>query len=431
MSIRTKLTLVTLSGLIAIYAIVGGMLSSTSFGHVMANSGPYPQLSIFSEVVRHIVTDYVEKPDLNKVRIGALRGLTDALDPYSAYLLPQQVKEYQAKTQTDATGLMLGSIRGYAYVISVVPNSPAAKAGVKARDFIEYIDGHATHDIDLVDAYSLLSGAPGTQVEVAYLRSGARGSEKVKITRGSVTAPKPELQALEQQIGYVKVQSLPGQSEAVQASIREAIKRGANKIILDLRGSAGDDLQAGVEVANYFLKSGTIAKVIGRKEKVIMTYEAKPEKTLTDLPLAIITDYSTAGAAEIVAAAILDNKRGEVIGERTFGIGSEQKLFPIDDGSAFLLTVARYASPNGKFFLPEGVTPSVEVKRKDVADASALDELDPDASPAPSTTPNPSDKDKATKPVTQAAPQKPAEDLLLKKAIEVLTTANKAKKKAA
>lgn len=427
MSIRTKLTLVLISGAIAIYAIVGGMLSSSSFGRAVASAGPYPQLKIFEEVVRHIVNDYVEKPDLNKVRIGALRGLTDGLDPYSAYLLPQQVKDYQAnKSYSDATGLMLGSIRSYAYVISVTPNSPAAKAGIKPRDYIEYIEGHATYDMDLLDVYSLLSGAPNTSVEVAYRRGGSRNSEKVKITRGPVAMPKPELQALEQQIGYIKIPALQGQAEAVQVALKDALKKGANKIILDVRGSAGDDLQAGVEVANYFLKSGTIAKVIGRKERVINTYEAKPEKALTDLPVVVITDFSTAGAAEIVAAAIMDNKRGEVVGERTFGIGSEQKLFPMEDGAAMLLTIARYASPSGKFFLPDGVTPSVEVKRKDLADASTPEEIDGAPSPSPSASPG-----KETTPAPTASVQKPTEDLMLKKAIEVITTGAKAKKKAA
>lgn len=430
MSIRTKLTLVTISGLIAFYAIVGGMLSGSSFGRVIANPGPYPQLKIFEEVVRHIVNDYVEKPDLNKVRVGALRGLADGLDPYSAYLVPQQLKEYQANKgrYQDMTGLALGSVQRYAYVISVLPNSPAAKAGIRPRDVIEYIDGHATPDIDLIDAYSMLSGQSGTTVELTFLRGRSRGSEKIKITRAPVMLPKPETQILEQQIGYIKVPALQGQAEAVQAAIKDAAKRGANKIILDLRGSAGEDLQAGVAVANYFLKSGTIVKVIGRKEKLLNTYEAKPENAITDLPVVVVIDATTAGAAEIVAAAILDNKRGEVIGERSFGVGTEQQIFPLDDGSAMLLTTSRYAAPSGRFFFPDGVLPNVEVKRQDLAAATIPDDTDNEPSPSPSAgAPNKN----VTPTPTPAGAAKPAEDLLLKKAIEVLTTNAKAKKKTA
>lgn len=428
MSIRSKLTLVTLSGLIAIYAIVGGMLFNSSLGRAIADPGPYPQLRIFEEVVRHIVNDYVEKPDLEKVRVGALRGLTDGLDPYSAYLLPQQVKEYQAGKGkvVDTTGIVLGQYRGYAYVIAVVPGSPADKAGIKAQNVIEYIDGHATRDIDLYDMRSLLNGAPGTTVEVSVFRNNA--TDKIKITRGPVPNPKPEVQALENQIGYVKVPVLnPGQSEAVRAAVQDAIKRGAQKIILDLRGAAGGDLKEGVTVANYFVKSGTLAKVIGRSGKVIATYEAKPEAAMTDLPVAALVDLTTAGASEIVAAAIMENQRGDVIGSRTFGVGSEQELFMLDDGSAMLLTTARYASPSGKFFLPEGVTPNVEVKRADLAEAGTPDDEEEARSKpnTPSTTPSPG--------ATPAVPaqQKSSEDLILKKAVEILSNSAKVKKRAA
>jgi carboxyl-terminal processing protease len=424
MSIRTKMTLVIVSGLIAFYAIVGGMLSAgSSFGRVIANPGPYPQLRIFEEVVRHIVNDYVEKPDLNKVRVGALRGLADGLDPYSAYLLPQQLKEYQTNKgrYPDMTGLTLGSYRGLAYVISVVPNSPAAKAGLQARDLIEYIDGHATPDMDLIDVYAMLSGQPGSTVEIGYLR---RGSQKVKITRGPVTLPKPELQMQEQQIGYLKIPALQGQAEAVQIALKDAIKRGASKIVLDLRGSAGEDLHAGVAVANYFLKSGTIAKVIGRKDKQLNVFEAKPENFITDLPVVVITDTSVAGAAEIVAAAILDNKRGDVVGERTFGVGTEQQIFPLDDGSAMLLTTARYAAPSGRFFFPDGVLPNVEVKRQDLATATIPDDNTNEPSPSPTASGVP---DQLAAPTSSpaATPAKLAEDTLLKKAMEVIKSKKK------
>jgi len=433
MSIRNKLTLVTLSAFIAIYAIVGGLLSNSnnSLVRAIAEPGPYQQLRIFEEVVRHIVMDYVEKPDLEKVRIGALRGLTDGLDPYSAYLLPPQVKEYEAhRGNGDTTGMVLGQYQGFAYVIAVVPGAPADKSGIRAGDVIEYIDGHATRDLDLYDMRSLLLGAAGSTTELSVFRNSR--SEKIKVTRGTVAIPNPETRALEQQIGYVKVPVLTkGGSEAVRTALRDAIKRGAQRIILDLRGSAGGELKEGVAVANLFLKSGTIAKSMGRKDKVLATYEAEPEKAMTDLPVVAIVDRTTAGASEIVAAAILENQRGEIVGERTFGVGSEQELFSLEDGSALLLTTARYASPSGKIFMTEGVTPNVAIKRSDLAEVTTPDDNDADnnqTSPAqprtPAATPAPSA-------ATPAAAPKPAEDLMLKKAIEVLTNGAKTKKRAA
>jgi carboxyl-terminal processing protease len=417
MSIRGKLTLVTLSAFIALYSIVGGMLSKSNnpLVRAIANPGPYPQLRIFEDVVRHIVQDYVEKPDLEKVRVGALRGLTEGLDPYSAYLLPQQVKQYQSnKTLPDTTGMVIGQYSGFAYVIAVVPGSPAEKAGVKIGDVIEYIDTHATRDLDLYDVKSLLSGAPGSTVELTLIN---RKAEKIKLVRGKVPPTPTETRLLESQIGYVKVPILvKGQSEAVESAIKDVIKKGAKSIIIDLRGSAGGDLDEGLKVADFFLKSGVIAKSIGRKEKVIATFEAKPENDLTELPVAVIINRTTAGASEIVAAAIMENQRGEVIGERTlFGMGSEQELFPLDDGSALLLTVARYASPLGKIFMTDGVTPNVEVKRADLAEVTPSDDgKQPQAEGAP--------------PVVVAP--KPADDLEVKKAIEILTSGAKAKRRA-
>jgi carboxyl-terminal processing protease len=417
MSIRGKLTLVTLSAFIALYSIVGGMLSKSNnpLVRAIANPGPYPQLRIFEDVVRHIVQDYVEKPDLEKVRVGALRGLTEGLDPYSAYLLPQQVKQYQSnKGLPDTTGMVIGQYSGFAYVIAVVPGSPAEKAGVKIGDVIEYVDSHATRDLDLYDVKSLLSGAPGSTVELTLIN---RKAEKIKLVRGKVPPTPTETRLLESQIGYVKVPILvKGQSEAVESAIKDVIKKGAKSIIIDLRGSAGGDLDEGVKVADFFLKSGVIAKSIGRKEKVIATFEAKPENDLTELPVAVIINRTTAGASEIVAAAIMENQRGEVIGERTlFGMGSEQELFPLDDGSALLLTVARYASPLGKIFMTDGVTPNVEVKRADLAEVTPSDDgKQPQAEGAP--------------PVVVAP--KPADDLEVKKAIEILTSGAKAKRRA-
>ena len=426
MSIRSKLTLISLSAFIALYSIVGGMLSSSNnpLVRAIAETGPYPQLRIFEEVVSKIVNDYVEKPDLDKVRVGALRGLTEGLDPYSAYLLPQQVKDYQAgKYNVDVTGLVVGQYSGFAYAVTVVPNSPADKAGIRVGDVIEYIDGHATRDLDLFDVKSLLSGQPGTAVELSLIN---RKADKIKLTRATVANAPIEARTVESQTGYVKVPILhKGQADAVATAVKDVIKKGAKSVLLDLRGSAGGELSEGVLLADYFIKSGTLAKTLGRKEAVVTTYDAKPDNEVTDLPVAAIIDRTTAGAAEIVAAALMDSQRGDVIGERTlFGMGAEQKLFPLDDGSALLLTVARHASPKGKIFMTEGVTPNVEVKRADLADVNA----EGTDNETKKQTPTPPTPDGAAPPNIVAP--KSGEDVMLKKAIDVLNTA-KTKKRTA
>jgi carboxyl-terminal processing protease len=347
--------------------------------------------------------------------------LTEGLDAYSAYLLPPQVKDYQAnKDRGDTTGMVIGQFSGFAYVIAIVPGSPADKAGIRVGDVIEYIDGHATRDLDLYDVKLLLMGAPGSSVELTLIN---RNSEKIKLTRSNVTPVPAETRLLESQIGVVKVPILnKGQAAAVESAIKDVIKKGAKSLILDLRGSAGGELVEGVSVADFFLKSGTISKTLGRKDQVLATNVAKPENDLTDLPIAVIINRTTAGAAEIVAAAIMENQRGEVIGERTlFGMGSEQELFPLDDGSALLLTTARYAAPSGKIFMMEGVIPTVEVRSADLADVTNADENE-DA--------NRQQQPPGAAPPVVVAP-KPTDDLMLKKAIEVLTGGAKVKRRAA
>jgi len=409
MSIRGKLTLITVSAFIVLYSVIGGVLprSSNPFVRAFADPGPYPQLRIFEEVVRHIVNDYVEKPNLEKVRVGALRGLADGLDPYSAYLLPTQVTEYLAnKEKGDTTGLVIGQYSGFAYVIAIVPGSPAEKAGLRVGDVIEYINGQATRDLGLYDVKSLLLGPVGTPIELSLIN---RKAGKLKLVPGSVPPTPIESRLLEGQIGYLKLPILnKGESSKVEGAVRDLLRKGAKSLILDLRGSAGGETSEGIEVADYFLSTGTIVKLIGRKDKELKTFPAKSENDLTSLPVSVIVDRTTAGASEIVAAAILDNQRGDVIGERTvFGMSADQQLFKMDDGSALLLTVSRYASPSGKIFISDGVSPNIEVKRPDLA------EVNEDQNPAP--TPDAG----APAPPVVVAP-KPTDDVMLRKAVETL-----------
>jgi len=411
MSIRGKLTLITVSAFIVIYSVVGGMLprSTNPLVRALANPGPYPQLRIFEEVVRHIVNDYVEKPNLEKVRVGALRGLADGLDPYSAYLLPPQVSEYQAnRDKGDSTGLVIGQYSGFAYVIAVVPSSPAEKSGLRVGDVIEYINGQATRDLGLYDVRTLLSGPAGTPIELSLIN---RKTGKLKLVPGIVPVAPVESRLLDARIGYLKLPILArGQSARVEVSVRELVKKGAQSLILDLRGSAGGETKEGIAIADLFLSSGTIVKLIGRKDKEVAVYAASPQNDLIDIPVSVIVDRTTAGASEVIAAAILESGRGDVVGERTvFGMGAEQELFKLDDGSALLLTVARYASPSGKIFINDGVSPNIEVKRPDLAEVNE-DEKEP-ANP----------EGGAVAPPVVVAP-KADDDVMLKRAVEAIRT---------
>src|ERR1700749_147341 len=257
MSFRRKFLLVVLSATLALYAVVGGWMSSSA---QQQQNDPGAQLRIFESVLRHIQDDYVDEPDLNKVRAGALRGLAYGLDPYSTYLTTEQVKNFNPGTQKNLSGIgaELSQFASYLYVIAPVKGGPADLAGLQAGDIIEYIDGKATRDISLYDARQLLNGAPGSEVKLRVLRAGTRPFV-MNVRRGSVSVPGAEARMEAGRIGVIKVNSLAdGESADVKARLQELQKQGAQKIVIDLRDVAGGSLNEGVRVANFFIRDGAL-----------------------------------------------------------------------------------------------------------------------------------------------------------------------------
>ena len=408
MRFKTKIAIVVFSTVIAFYAIVGSFMSKS--GQVVARGSQYGQLQIFDEVLSHIIRDYVDQPDLEKVRIGSLRGLAEGLDPYSAYLSPEQVKQYDPKLNHGETGMILSKVGGYAYIVSVLKGSPAEQAGARAGDFIEYVGKVPSRDLSLYDIEQILSGQPGTTVEVRILHQGQ--SRKVNFARAKLTQPGIEARAEEPGIGYLKITSLAeGKAAEVKTQLNDLVAKGAQKIVLDLRGAANGKLQEGVAVANLFVGSGTLARVLGKADKETQAYSAEASKVVFTGPLAVVVDRSTAGPAEIIAAAVRDQKRGELVGERSFGAGSEQQMFSLSDGGALLITIAKYAPATGKPFMEEPINPTVKVDRPVEAEVILPDGDDDDDT-------------EAEKPETQATqppkPAPPVEDVQLKKAVEIL-----------
>src|SRR5713226_4518856 len=420
MSFKNKFALIALSAALALYTIAGGWLATRA--QQPAND-PGAQQKIFESVLTHIQNDYVDEPNMEKVRAGALRGLAYGLDPYSTYLTAEQVKDYRAGNKSNQAGIgaELSQVASFLYVVAPVKGSPADQAGVRAGDVIEYIDAKATRDISLYDARQLLNGAPGTEVKLRVLRANVRPLT-LTVRRGSFRAPAAEARMEIGKIGILRINSLDnGEAADARARLQELLKQGAQKIVLDLRSVAGGEIQEGVTVANYFIHDGLIAKTIGREQKVLKTFAADPKTTLFNGPVVVLIDSGTAGAAEIVASAFLEDKRGDVVGEKSFGAGAEQELFTLRDGDGLLLTTIKWASASGKPFLGEdrshsGIAPSVEVKRAENQD-SALDMEDPgnDEEGKPNQTP--------VKPGTPSQPVTPKpqpEDTQLKKALELL-----------
>ncbi len=352
-----------------------------------------------------------------------MRGLAYGLDPYSTYLTPDQVRDYRSGAGKEQVGIgaELSQVSSYLYVIAPVKGSPADLAGVRAGDIIEYIDNKATRDISLYDARQLLNGASGTEVKLRILRSRPL---TVTVKRGSFKAPPSEARMESGKIGILRINSLAeGEAADARNRLQELLKQGAQKIVLDLRSLAGGSLTEGVNVANLFIKDGNLAQTIGRESKTLKTFTAEPKTAIFNGPVVALIDTGTAGAAEIIASALLERKRGDVVGEKSFGAGTEQQLFTLRDGDGLLLTTIKWASANGKPFLGEdrarsGVTPTVEVKRQELVEAIDPEDLtgnDDDAV----TKPNPQNDKREVAPEA-AAPKQQPEDVQLKKALELL-----------
>src|SRR5215210_3706811 len=421
MSFRTKFILTLLSATLTLYTAVGGWISTRA--QQPAND-PNAQLRIFESVLQHIQSDYVDEPNMDKVRAGALRGLAYGLDPYSTYLTPEQVREYNAGNKDNLSGIgaELSQVASYLYVIAPMKGSPADQAGLKAGDIIEYIDTKATRDISLYDAKQLLNGASGTEVKLRVLRANS-SPLTVAVKRGTARAAAAESRMEAGRVGILRINSLAdGEAAEARTRLQDLVKQGAQKIVIDLRDTAGGSLTDAVAVANLFIKDGVIAQTIGREGKALKTFTADPKAALFSGPVVAMIDTGTAGSAEVIASALLDRNRGQIVGEKSFGAGTEQQLFSLRGGDSLLLTTVKWASANGKTFLGEdrahsGVTPTMEVKGQEVSETVDPDDLtgnDDDEIAKPEQ----GNEKHETAPVPAVKPA--AEDLQLKKALDLL-----------
>ena len=363
-------------------------------------------MTVYSEVLSRVRSEYVEEPNIPAVTDGALHGLLESLDSNSSYLSAAQYKEYKAH-KNDAKGEIGAAVSkrfGYASVISVIPGGPADKAGIQSTDIFEAIEGKSTREMSLAEIRNLLSGQPGSNVNVAVVRARRAEPEKVTITRDTVVIPPVTEKIVDDGIGDIQVDALTkGKSQEIAAKIKDAQKAGAKKLILDLRNCAEGEEAEGVAVANLFLNHGTIAYLQGQKYPK-EAFNADPAKAVTALPTVVLVNKGTAGAAEIVAAALMENARADVVGDKTFGDGSVQKTIDLPDGSAIILSIAKYYSPRGKAIQDTAVTPNVLVAGTD-EDAAVPDE-DENATPA----------------VEEKKPAPPQQDEQMEKAIQLIKT---------
>jgi carboxyl-terminal processing protease len=395
MTKRFKWTVVVTSTLIVVFLLVGARN-----GRAVAADDVYGHLKVYSEVLGKIKTEYVEEPDMKSVTLGAINGLLESVDPFASYLNADQFRQYE-KSEDSAhagLGLVLAKRYGYVAVVDALPGSPAEKANITTGDLIESINNVATRDMPLAYAEQLLRGAPGSTVEITVLRLRNPDPQKLTLTRTNVAVPDVYAKMLPDNVGYVHVESLTANRVAdAKAKVEDLSKQGAKYVVLDLRHCSTGPQENGIALANLFLDSGEITYLQGQKTER-KEFNAKPENAIWKGPLVVITNRATAGGAEIAASALLDDKRAQVVGERSYGDASVRKTIEMDDGGAVILSVAKYYAPDGKAIQDTGVVPSVQLTENENSP-----ELDENGNPIPGT-----------------APKNP-EDNLLKQSIDLVT----------
>ncbi len=341
--------------------------------------GAYRQMHVYAEVLKRIQSDYVTDPNINQVTNGALHGLLESLDADSSYLTPTEYKIYKDRPSNGVAqiGVTVSKRYGYATIVSVAPGSPADREHLSDGDVIESVGDSSTRELSLAVIRLLLEGKSGSTVTISVVRPRKPDPDKLTLTRTVIPSPAfSEQQYENSSILYLKPGALTvARVDEIAAKIKSAGK--TRKILLDLRDDSDGESEQGIRLANFFIGQGTLAVLEGQKFPR-QTFTADPAKVLTSAPLAVLVNRGTYGAAELTADAIQGAKRGDVVGERTFGEGSVQKTIELPDGSAILLTVAKFQGPDGKKIQDEAVAPTVVVGRS-VAD----DDVDADDNPPP------------------------------------------------
>ena len=361
MKIRGRALVLAVSLPVIAFAVVGGFMSKA-----IAREDSYQYLRIFEDVVSLILNNYVEPVNVDKVMHGAMHGLADGLDPDSAYLDVTQVKVLDKGDAggSGQTGIEL-TRQYYLRVIAARDGSPAAKAGLAPGDYIRAIDGQSTRDTTVYEGQRLLRGKPGTKVHLTVLRGNAAEPHEMDLVREELPAVPVKSRIAAPAVGYVRIAEFgKATADQIKAEIASLQKAGAKSVIIDLRGTAFGDADAGLASAHLFVKSGVLAyrQDRGKEKEAISTVAGDGALTISAV---VLTDNGTSNGAEVFAAALAGNKRAQLIGERTLGRAARQKLVRLPDGSALMLTHLVYLAPDGKAIHEKGLAPDVAVEQPD------------------------------------------------------------------
>jgi carboxyl-terminal processing protease len=371
MTSRTRLLVLAISTPVIAFAIIGGFL-----GQAMTRDDTYQHLRVFQDVISLVLNNYVEEVDVNRAMRGAMHGLSEGLDAESAYLTPALVKTLEEPAGPADVGLEL-TRQYYLRVVSARDGSPAAKAGIRTGDYVRTINERATREMSAYEGNRLLRGPAGSKVRLLVIRGNAADPHEIELVRERSTSAEITSRMAEPGTGYIRILDFSSQTPALlKTQTASLAKAGAERYIIDLRGAARGDLDDGVAAARLFVKSGTLSirQAKGDQREVVPAQGA--DATIAN-PVVLLTDAGTAGAAEVFAAALDDNDRATIIGDRTLGRAARQRLVRLPDGSGLWLTHLRYLSPKGNQIHEKGLEPDVEVDQPEVEFGSEAPTTDP------------------------------------------------------
>ena len=357
MSSSFRRVVLWVSAPVVAFVIVGALLS-----RVAAREETFPHLTVFNDVVRLISDRYVEKTDMDKVMTGAMRGLSDGLDPDSAFLTADLVKQVEANGVAPAGDLGIDLTRQYwLRIIASRDGSPAAKAGLRTGDFVRLIGDTPTREMSVYEGMRRLRGAPGSKVSLTIIRGNTNDPHVIELTRDAVPTVDVSSRMAATGVGYLRVSALtPRTAGQAKTAIADLTKSGATKLIVDVRRTSGGTNEGGLALARLFVGSGTLTRVESREGPAKVIGAAAGDGAVT-LPISILVDNGTSGAAEIFASALLGNKRADIVGEHTIGRAGEQKLVKLPDGTGLWLTTIKYLTPSGDPLHEKGIEPTVTV----------------------------------------------------------------------
>jgi carboxyl-terminal processing protease len=329
------------------------------------NDDIYKKIDLFSEVLDRVNKEYVDEVDQNEIMDAAINGVLQYLDPYSAYLSPEMLKDMQTETSGEfgGLGIEVSMEGGVVKVISPIDSSPADRVGVKAGDYIVKINGIQVQGKSLTEAVEIMRGPVGSEIEITVRRRGVKKALIFNIIREIIKIESVKSNIIDNTVGYIRLTAFnENSSNQIKKEIKKINKDKKIKgYILDLRNNPGGLLSQAIKISDFFLDNGEIVSTKGRKSSENKKWFAKEGDIIGGKSLIVLINYGSASASEIVAGALKDHKRAILIGKNSYGKGSVQSIVPLQNKGAIRLTISKYYLPSGKSISEIGVTPDIDI----------------------------------------------------------------------